>query len=279
MGKLNVNVHPLFFIFGLYFALTGKVFSFIVITLTAVLHEFGHAIQAEKLGYKLFKITLMPYGAVISGDINGIKYSDEVKVVLAGPLVNLCIAVAIMAVWWIFPSSYPYTQAALYANASIFLVNLIPAFPLDGGRLLLATLSLKLKRKTAVKVAKFSGYVLSLALLFAFALTAFTELNLSLLFFSLFILFGSFDLKNENEYVRIYESYSPSNIKNFKEVKTLAITSDFTVKRLLAALDGDCLYRLYVYYPNGKYKVLEPYDVGKLLEAKSLYEKIISNNA
>ncbi len=275
MGKLNFVIHPLFFIFGLYFALTGKVFSFLVITLSAVLHEFAHAIQAEKSGYRLSKITLMPYGAVITGDIDGIKYTDEIKVVLAGPLVNLCIAVAIMAAWWLFPSSYPYTETAFNANISIFFVNLLPAFPLDGGRFLLATLSLKLKRKTAVKIAKLSGYLLSAVLLTVFAVTALKELNLTLLFFSLFILFGSVDLKKGNEYVRIYEAYSPANIKNAKEVKTLAVKSDFTVKKLFAVLGGEYLVRLYVYSDDGKCSVLEPNDVKKILEKKSLYDKIL----
>ena len=51
MGRLKVSIHPLFFIFGLYFALTGKVFSFLIFTLTAVIHEFGHAFVSDRLGY------------------------------------------------------------------------------------------------------------------------------------------------------------------------------------------------------------------------------------
>ena len=51
---MKFSIHPLFFVFGLYFALTGKVFLFLTATLTALLHEFGHALAAEKLGGRAF---------------------------------------------------------------------------------------------------------------------------------------------------------------------------------------------------------------------------------
>lgn len=59
---IRLGIHPLFFVFGIYFALTGKVFLFLVYTLTALVHEYGHAVCAERLGYKMNKISLMPYG-------------------------------------------------------------------------------------------------------------------------------------------------------------------------------------------------------------------------
>ena len=273
MGKLNISVHPLFFIFGLYFASIGKVFSFLTFTFSAVIHELGHAFVAEKLGYRLKKITLMPYGAVISGDIEGIKYADELKVVISGPLVNLCVAVFILALWWIFPEAYPYTELAFTANISLFLINLIPAFPLDGGRFLLATLSLKLKRKTAKKIAKISGYVFSAILLGAFVYSLYKTANFSILFFSLFMLFGTTDLKKENSYIKIYGNYSAKKIKNYKEVKTIAVNGDITVKKFLEIAGGDYLYRVLVYGEGGK-RVIEPDEIAGILEKKSLYEKL-----
>ena len=274
MGKLNFSIHPLFFIFGLYFAVVGKVFSFLVFTFSAVIHELGHAFSAEKLGYKLKKITLMPYGAVISGDIDGIKYTDELKVVLSGPLVNLCVAIAMLALWWIYPPSYPYTELCFTANASIFLINLIPAFPLDGGRFLLATLSLKMKRKSAMKIARISGYIFSLAVFGVFVYSLYTEINITILFFSLFILFGSIDLRKENVYMRVYGNFSVGSIRNYKEIKAVAIRSDCTVKEFLALAEGDSLYRVFVYDETGGYKVIEPPEIARIISEKSLYDKL-----
>ena len=154
MGRLKFSIHPLFFIFGLYFALTGKVFSFLVYTITAVIHELGHYYQSERVGLTLDKITLMPYGAIIKGDIEGVSYKDECLIAISGPITNFLICIVFVALWWVFPASYPYTELAVNANFFLGVINLLPCFPLDGGRLLLATLSLLFKRKTAKKIVK-----------------------------------------------------------------------------------------------------------------------------
>lgn len=275
MGKLSVRIHPLFFIFGLYFAACGKVFSFIAVTLCALIHEAAHAFAAEKRGYKLKRITLMPYGAVISGDIEGISYRDEIVVVLAGPLVNLAIYLATVALWWLFPETYPYTETAATANLGLFLVNLIPAYPLDGGRLLLCSLSRAIKRKTALKITKAAGIVFSVALAGLFVYSLFSVPNVSLLFFSAFALFGAFGGGADDTYVRIFESVEPSAIRKFKEIKTIAVTDAATVKSLYSILDGESLYRVFVYDRNGKVKrVIEPDEVSALFKGGSIYDKI-----
>ena len=102
MAGLKFSIHPLFLAFGIYFAFTGKVFSFIIYTLSAVIHEVGHYNQSEKLGYGLKKIVLMPYGALIQGDLDGVRYKDECKIALAGPLYNFLIAIFFIAFWWVF---------------------------------------------------------------------------------------------------------------------------------------------------------------------------------
>ena len=88
MGGIKLSVHPLFFIFGLFYALTGRIFVFLIYTICAVAHEIGHSLVANSIGYKLNKIKLMPFGAVVSGNIDGLKLKDEIKIALAGPLVN-----------------------------------------------------------------------------------------------------------------------------------------------------------------------------------------------
>ena len=159
--KLKFSIHPLFILFGIYFAITGKVFSFLIYTLTAVLHEFGHYCQAEKLGYRLVKLQLLPYGAVISGDLEGLRFKDEVVVALAGPITNIFVALFFLALWWLFPEVYPYTDTIMQANLSLGLINLIPAYPLDGGRVLRAGLSRVCSRKTALRVSLVTAIILA----------------------------------------------------------------------------------------------------------------------
>ena len=133
---MKFRIHPLFLLFGVLTAFTGQLLLFLIATVAAVEHECAHAFCARRMGYTLDKIVLMPYGAVISGDISGIPPKEELSVCVAGPLANGATALLFIAVWWLYPEAYPYTEAAAYISASLFLVNLLPAYPLDGGRML-----------------------------------------------------------------------------------------------------------------------------------------------
>ena len=231
MVDLKISIHPLFYIFGLYFAFTGKVFSFIIYTLVAVLHELGHYFASLKLGYKLNKITLLPYGAIITGDDLNLSYIDECKISIAGPLINLYTSLLFVALWWFFPSLYPYTDLIVFASTSLAIINLLPCYPLDGGRFLLATLSLYFKRKTAKKIVKALGLTLSILIFILFIISIFNSLNITILFFAVFMFLGVINKNEDNSYVKVYSSFTNTNLKS-KEVKRYIINGDLMVKEL-----------------------------------------------
>lgn len=275
MGKLSFKVHPLFIIFGIYFAFTGKVFSFLSYTLCALIHEAGHSYAAEIFGYKLKKITLMPYGAIVSGDMSGMSAREEAVVAIAGPLINLVIGFFIFALWWIFPETYPYTELAAEANFALAAINVIPAFPLDGGRLLVCLLSEKIGRVRAVKIAKIASYVISAGLIGLFVYSCFVKVNFSILFFAAFVLTGALDKNAADSYVRIFDELSLHKIRRAKEIKEIAVRRDTTVKKLYRILTGDYLYRVFVLGDDGKpLKIIEPYELVDFLSEKLPSEKI-----
>ena len=76
--------------------------------IVAIQHECAHAFAAAKLGYKLNKIVLMPFGAIIDGDMSGISFKDELLVAACGPLCNLCTAIFFIALWWLKPTMYAF---------------------------------------------------------------------------------------------------------------------------------------------------------------------------
>ncbi len=247
---LKFKLHPLFIVFGIYFALTGKVFSFLIYTLCALIHEMGHYSASEKLGYKLNKIVLMPYGAIISGNATELSFKDEIKVALSGPLVNLIVALFFIATWWLFPAVYPFTEEIVIANVSLVLINLLPCYPLDGGRFLLATLSLKFKRQTAIKIVKILGVALGVILLALFFYSIAVKVNFTILFFSLFILVGSLVGSREGEYVKIYQNLTYKRVKEPKTIKEIVVDGEQKVKSLYPLLNGEYYYTLTVL--NGK---------------------------
>ena len=135
------RLHPLFLLVGVWYAFTGELFLFLLSALVAIQHECAHAFAAAKLGYKLNAIILMPFGAVIDGDLRGISLKDEIFVALCGPLCNLLTAVLFVALWWLMPDAYAFTDVACYSSLSIAVVNLLPAYPLDGGRIVKCALA------------------------------------------------------------------------------------------------------------------------------------------
>ena len=275
MARLRFSLHPLFIVFGIYFALIGKVFSFLTYTLSAVIHELGHYAQSEKLGYALNKIELMPYGAIIKGDLDGVRYKDEILISFAGPLYNLVIAVFCVALWWVFPDVYPYTDVIVTANLSLAIINLLPCYPLDGGRFLLATLSLFIRRKTARKIVKGLGVVLAVIMLALFIYSIFTSINITLLFFSLFMLVGVFSIASHSEYIKIYQNLTYKKSKTPRVVKKIIIDKDSEVKRLYDIINGEYYYEILVDAGDDKV-VLEGERLYKILSNSSPYDKIIN---
>ena len=276
--KLKFSIHPLFILFGIYFAFRGKVFSFLVYTLVAVLHEFGHYCVAEKLGYRLVKLQLLPYGAVISGDLNGLRFKDEIAVAIAGPILNILLAFAFLALWWLLPDLYPLTQTAMQANLSLGLINLIPAYPLDGGRVLRASLSRILSAKKALLITRLTAIILALGLVGLFIYSAVVRsINFSLLFFASFVLVGAFSKSKDNVYIKYYCQFEQKKLKRGMEVVVLCFCENSTVKDLLQRVKGESLYEVRVLDSSGKTKkTFSPKRVLEIISSCDIYQKLDS---
>ncbi len=274
MGSIKLSIHPLFYLFGLYYGFTGRFFLFIMTTLCAVMHELGHSIVASSNGYRLDKITLMPFGAVVKGDIDGIKPKDEIKIALAGPMINLAVGIFFVAVWWIFPETYAFTDLAVQTCFSLALINLIPAYPLDGGRILYATLRCRLNHDKAELICKIVGGVFGISLLAGFVATCFYSVNLSLLIFSIFLLVGAFSKKQYGKYVKVVGGVTISELKRGVAFKKQGVDENITIKRLIRILEPNAINEVVV-YSNGKQKTtLSQEKINNLINNHSIYQKI-----
>ncbi len=272
---MKISVHPLFFLFGIYFALTGKVFLFLNFTLTALVHETGHAIAAERLGYKMNKISLMPYGAVVNGAIEGLSYKDEIKVALAGPLANLCVCVLFTCFFWLVPEWYPYLESVVFSSLCVFAINIIPAYPMDGGRVLSATLSLFFSRKKSMLVTKIIGVLFSICLFALFIYSAcIKQINISILFFALFSLVGTLKKSKENSYVRTFFARSLPP-KSVKECKHLIVSSSLLLKDLIAISDKTSFFTMEIHFEDEKEHLFLDYSESeRVLASYRLYDTV-----
>jgi Zn-dependent protease/predicted transcriptional regulator len=145
----------------------------VALFLCVLLHEFGHILTARRFGIATPDVTLLPIGGVASLERIPEKPSQELLVAIAGPAVNLVIAIALIAA---AGATLPDNVGAIddaraglvarLAVANIFLAvfNMIPAFPMDGGRVLHALLSMKLGPRRALEIAARIGQGLAFVL-------------------------------------------------------------------------------------------------------------------
>lgn len=166
--------------------LGGAAFGVLSVTLLFVcvlLHELGHSLEAQRLGLPVRRITLFPLGGVAELGLLPERPMQEFRIALAGPAVNFGLGLLLggLAAAWIIlaggdardtavmalsaPSALGLLLYLVGANFSLAAFNLIPAFPMDGGRLLRATLAKFLDLLVATRIAAVAGYLIAAGLI------------------------------------------------------------------------------------------------------------------
>jgi Zn-dependent protease/predicted transcriptional regulator len=141
---------------------------------TVVFHELGHASVARRFGFETTRILLLPIGGIATLTRLPTRPLEELLVAIAGPIVNVLLAIAIGIVLFFFDRSVGLTGATLvggpmllrllWVNLGLAAFNLLPAFPMDGGRALRALLSVFMERGRATRIAVAVGRALALVL-------------------------------------------------------------------------------------------------------------------
>jgi Zn-dependent protease/CBS domain-containing protein len=164
---------------------------------SVLLHEIGHTVVARHYGIRTLEIVMFPIGGV-SRPERLPKGREELWISLAGPLVNAVIAFGLIA-WLMAKSSFVpvellreptnanLAQRIAVGNLMLFLFNLLPAYPMDGGRILRSVLALWKPEHEATRIAASAGRMLAIAL----GLFGLLSSNFMLVFIALFVYLGA----------------------------------------------------------------------------------------
>jgi Zn-dependent protease/predicted transcriptional regulator len=217
----------------------GAVFGVILMLLLftcVVLHELGHSLVAQQFHIPVREIVLLPIGGVALLSRTPSKPLHELLIALAGPLVNVIIAAILLAITGattalglldtsailqtreLTPSFSTLLLWLLAANISLVVFNLIPAFPLDGGRILRAILAMVMSFRRATQISAAVGQLIAIAL-GSFGLVSG---NLVLVLVAVFIFFGANQENAESQAQRVLVTLKVGDAYN-KHALTLEI--------------------------------------------------------
>ncbi|MDZ4801560.1 MAG: site-2 protease family protein [Bryobacteraceae bacterium] len=151
---------------------------------SVLLHELGHAVTARRFGIRTVDITLYPIGGVARLERNP-RPAEELWIALAGPAVNVVIAAALWGVMRVAPNDLLMRIAT--GNLILAAFNMIPAFPMDGGRVLRSVLSKFSPEEVATRRAATAGRALAILM----ALGGLVSGQFMLIFVALFVYLGA----------------------------------------------------------------------------------------
>lgn len=186
---MRIRIDMRIFLLLLVFALTKQIGSYSIIMLFAIIHEIGHLTAGLLVGMKPEKIEIKPYGMALyfkllindynkkigNGNLLEIK---KIIVALAGPIVNL---ICIMAAFKLNINVF-LNLLIIYSNLILIIINLIPMYPLDGGRIVKSLLHIKFGKRKSEKYINTISFVALIILTIFSSILVFIYHNIAIIF-------------------------------------------------------------------------------------------------
>jgi len=256
IGKTALRIHSALLFFWMVFLITGAAESLASSLLALLLHETGHLLAAKRQGQTIEEIEIAPYGAVITlANLEEASPLSALLTALAGPVFSLigCFLAAALEQCGIFSFSF----ARLFAkhNLLLLLLNLFPALPMDGGRMLRAVLSVFLPYTTATRWLIRIGYLFSAWLMILSLYYGIQgKLILSPAFAGIYLMYAA-ALEGRQGIGRYITSLIARRKRledhEYIEIKEIAAGSHMPLLQLLPAMHTGKLHRIYVLSDDG----------------------------
>jgi Zn-dependent protease/CBS domain-containing protein len=237
---IEIRVHITFLILPLLFYLYGGIrglFLILTVFVFVTMHELTHSLVARHHGIKVPDITLLPIGGVASMAGVPKKPSEELKISIAGPLLNIVLAILLFYPMYrilgreafFTPSLDSWKQTLAYLfwiNPILAIFNLLPAFPMDGGRVLRSILAQRFGIRKATEIAVSIGH--AFALFFGFVGILYGHIILVII--AVFIYMAA---SGEGAQVQLKETLKNFRVDDILPDKFLTLREDMRISKVL----------------------------------------------
>lgn len=251
----KIKIGPSFILLVLFGVLTNKFLLILNYMLALSLHELAHLFVAVKSGYtlKIFKLDMFGLSIELNERIDD---KDSFKINLAGPMFNLLIVVLCMSLYWLVPTSYFYLNTFCFANLILAIFNLLPVYPLDGGKIFRGMIKSDRVYKILDCVIRFSLAILSICAFFM------NGLKLSGI---LYVLIALFLITNTNKTIPTMSLFKIKSNKSFDKVVILKVSETDNLFSLIKKIKS---YNYTIFYLPTRQKY---YDEDNVIELSLKY--------
>ncbi|WP_067727283.1 M50 family metallopeptidase [Oceanobacillus damuensis] len=256
----SIHLHPVLYIFIVISFLTGTFLELFIIFFLVLFHEMGHYAVARNLKWRIGNIVLWVFGGVMDTEEHGNKpIKEEALVTLAGPFQHLVIYFLCFLAESFYLVPVSVVELVLYYNTVLLLFNLLPIWPLDGGKLLLLILSAYIPYKKSYQFTILFSMVTTVCVLLIQLL--FFPFTLSSFFIWLFLFGENRSDWKQRSYVfmrfllKRYEGESSIN-----GVIPINVASDSTFLELFSRFRREKKHPVYIIYPGNERKSVDETD-------------------
>ncbi|MEH6947657.1 site-2 protease family protein [Bacillus sp. JJ634] len=265
-GKLllKINVHPtLWFVVGIS-VLTAHFIEMMMLLVIVFVHEMGHAVCAQYFKWRIKSIQLLPFGGTLETEEYGNKsLKEDIAVVLAGPLQHIWLIGGAYILYLLSFLSYDVYQVFFHMNIILFLFNLLPIWPLDGGRLLFNGIALYV---SFLEAQKYTLYISAIFAVLAFVIWMVLDpLNLNAWMIAFFLSISLLLEWRQRYYafIRFLLQRHYGHSKDLMTLKPIRVDVNEPIYKVLELFQRGCKHSIIV-MKNGK-------ESGTLDETELLY--------
>ncbi|MGG1247578.1 stage IV sporulation intramembrane metalloprotease SpoIVFB [Bacillus spizizenii] len=259
---LKIHVHPFLWIIAALGLLTGHIKALLCLLLIVLVHELGHAALAVFFSWRIKRVFLLPFGGTVEVEEHGNRpLKEEFAVIIAGPLQHIWLQ---LAAWVLaeFSVIHQHTfELFTFYNLSILFVNLLPIWPLDGGKLLFLLFSKQLPFQKAhrlnLKTSLCFCMLLGCWVLFVIPL----QISAWVLF--VFLAVSLFEEYRQRHYIHVrflLERYYGKN-RELEELLPLTVKAEDKVYHVMAEFKRGCKHPIIIEKSGEKLSQLDENEV------------------